>query len=288
MDHAQVAAGMPYLADPSVVADWASKILSTAVAGGYHSEALLFLNSATGLMSPRLDELPSEAPAVMEALLHCGFTRAFEFQRLAAPVPELRQVLLAQLFSFALSPNVCRSIVGQLAMLPFDGVEEEALAIHCLRTDASPRANDFLALHYVNCGRYAEAIRLFRAIAREEKGRYLDGEQRRKRDERLAMVKNLNMLLPEAQRGIVEELEALDEGAGEGQQPTAAAADENRRSAPGASSDPARPRSMDVDGADDRNESGRAAARDSVTAAVPLSGLLSASKSERQMRSVVG
>ncbi|KAJ1733020.1 hypothetical protein LPJ61_001765 [Coemansia biformis] len=292
MDHAQTAAGMPYLADPSVVADWASKILSTAVAGGYYSEALLFISSATALMSPRLDELPSEAPAVMEALLHCGFTRAFEFQRLAAPMPDLRQVLLAQLFSFALAPSSRRSIVSQLAMLPFDGVEEAALAAHCLRPDTSPRARDFLALHYVNCGRYAEAIRLFRAIAKEEEGRYLDGEQRRKRDERLAMVRNLNMLLPEAQRGIVEELEAMDEGRDDGQRITVT--DAKCRLAQAADLDPARPRSMDVDDAGYRSNSGRAAPGDldsvavSAAAVAPSNVPLTASKSARQLRSVVG
>ncbi|KAJ2803028.1 hypothetical protein H4R21_002193, partial [Coemansia helicoidea] len=191
------------------------------------------------------------------------------------------------LFSFALSPSAHRSIVSQLAMLPFDAVEEEALATHCLRSDAPARERDFLALHYVNCGRYAEAIRLFRALAKEETGRYLDGEQRRKRDERLVMVRNLTMLLPEAQRGIIEELEALDEGAGEGPSATAAA-DKSRPSAQGAGPDPARPRPMDVDGVDRRRETGGTAGSASGRAAAPLSVLLSASKSERQQRSVVG
>ncbi|KAJ1742012.1 hypothetical protein LPJ79_003071 [Coemansia sp. RSA 1821] len=208
MDHAQVAAGIPYLADPSVVADWAFKILDCAAAE-HPAAALVFLDSATALLPPRLGSQPTEAPLVMSVLLRSDLNRAFSFQRQYATQPELRQALLAQLFEFALSANSRRSIADRLATLPFDGVEEHALAAHCLNEGAAAYARDFLALHYVNCGRYAEAIRLFRAADMQTEGtEALDAMQRKKRDERRAMVRSLTMLLPDAQRDAVEELDA--------------------------------------------------------------------------------
>ncbi|KAJ2452689.1 hypothetical protein EV183_002748 [Coemansia sp. RSA 2336] len=208
MDHAQVTAGIPYLADPSVVADWAFKILNCAAAE-HPAAALVFLDSATALLPPRLGSQPTEAPLVMSVLLRSDLNRAFSFQRQYATQPELRQTLLAQLFEFALSVNSRRSIADRLATLPFDGVEEHALAAHCLDEGAAAYARDFLALHYVNCGRYAEAIRLFRAADMQTEGTgALDAIQRKKRDERRAMVRNLAMLLPDAQRDAVEELDA--------------------------------------------------------------------------------
>ncbi|KAJ2828156.1 hypothetical protein IWW50_001531 [Coemansia erecta] len=266
LDHAQVAAGMPYLADPSVVADWAPKILQAAVSAGYYPDAMSFLDSATALTPPRLDEQPTSAPAVMDVLLRCDFSRAFLFQRRHAQ--ELRRALLAQLFSFALSAQSRRATVDQLAMLPFDGAEEAALAAHCLDADvAAPHARDFLALHYVNCGRYAEAIRLFKSIAKREEGEALTGVQRKKRDERLAMVRNLQMLLPEAQRGVADELETMDEGA-----------HVQLARAAGPPEPAARP--MDVDGAAEPRAKG--------PRVQPANVPLSASKAVRQQRSVVG
>ncbi|KAJ2385317.1 hypothetical protein GGI05_004735, partial [Coemansia sp. RSA 2603] len=70
MDHAQTSVSLSYLADPCVIADWAPKILRTAVAAGCYSEASIFLNSATATMPPRLDENPSEAPVILEVLLN--------------------------------------------------------------------------------------------------------------------------------------------------------------------------------------------------------------------------
>ncbi|KAJ2630378.1 hypothetical protein GGF44_004100, partial [Coemansia sp. RSA 1694] len=208
MDHGQTAASISYFADPSVIADWAPKILRTAVAAGAYHEAAQLLSSATALVHPRLDEQMAEAPVVMDVLLRCNFIRAFTFQRQMVATPELRKALLAQMCVFALSTHSRRSVADQLASLPFDGVEEEALEEHCLDADAPVYAKDFLALHYVNRGRYAEAIRLFRAIATAEEGLPLGDVQKRKRDERLAMVRNLTMLLPAAQRWLVQELES--------------------------------------------------------------------------------
>ncbi|KAJ2284791.1 hypothetical protein IWW55_007445, partial [Coemansia sp. RSA 2706] len=119
--------------------------------------------------------------------------------------PALRRALLAQLFAFALSAQARRATADQLATLAFDGVEEAALAAHCLGEGAAPHARDFLALHYVNCGRFADAVRLFRAIERDERGRALDAPQRRKRAERRALAASLCMLLPAAQRGVVSD-----------------------------------------------------------------------------------
>ncbi|KAJ2844793.1 hypothetical protein IWW36_005042, partial [Coemansia brasiliensis] len=129
LDHAQVAAGIPYLADPSVVADWAFKILNCAAAE-HPAAALVFLDSATALLPPRLGSQPAEAPLVMSVLLRSDLNRAFSFQRQYAAQPELRQELLAQLFEFALSANSRRIIADRLATLPFDGMEEQALAVH--------------------------------------------------------------------------------------------------------------------------------------------------------------
>ncbi|KAJ2785407.1 hypothetical protein GGI15_001923 [Coemansia interrupta] len=211
MDHAQTAASLSYLADPCVIADWAPKILRTAVAAGCYPEASVFLNSATATMPPRLDEQPSEAPVIMDVLLNCDFDRAFSFQRLGSSSPELRQVLLSQLFALALSPHARRSTVDRLAMLPFDPTEESALEKHCLLPDAAPHAKDFLSLYFVDRGRYAEAIRLFRATSRETEGQQLSAAQKKKRDERLMMVQNLTLLLPPAQRSVLEELESASD-----------------------------------------------------------------------------
>ncbi|KAJ2364052.1 hypothetical protein H4S01_003980 [Coemansia sp. RSA 2610] len=203
LDHAQAGAAMPYLADPAVVADWAGKVLGAAVAAGRHADALQFLGSATAQAAPRLGAQAGAAPAVMEALLHADLPGAFGFQRTQAPA--LRRALLAQLFAFALSAQARRATADQLATLAFDGVEEAALAAHCLGEGAAPHARDFLALHYVNCGRFADAVRLFRAIERDERGRALDAPQRRKRAERRALAASLCMLLPAAQRGVVSD-----------------------------------------------------------------------------------
>ncbi|KAJ2160878.1 hypothetical protein GGF46_001935 [Coemansia sp. RSA 552] len=302
LDHAQAASAIPYLADPSVIADWPSKILTAAVDGGYYTEAMQFLSSATALVPPRLDEQLPEAPLVMEVLLRCDFSRAFMFQRQAESVPELRQALLAQLFSFALSPTSRRTTVDRLATLPFDTAEEAALAAYCTDPEAPVHAQDFLALHYVNCGRYAEAIRLFRAIAKEEDGQSLTGAQKKKRDERLAMVRNLMMLLPEAQRGVVEELESINEGHGGALDAEAADAEvteedeveEGRGLTHATRSDLSRMRSMD---ADDMSYAGEHSDAETIKAsdrapATPIRALLtnlplSASKSSRQQRSVV-
>ncbi|KAJ1888850.1 hypothetical protein LPJ66_008357 [Kickxella alabastrina] len=210
MDHSQTVVGVSYLADPCVIADWAPKVLRTTVAAGYHLDAARFLNSATALMQPRLEELPSEAPVVMDVFLHCDFDRAFSFQRHISSFLELRQALLTQLFAFALSPRARRSTVDRLAMLPFDDTEEAALETYCLLPETAAHARDFLALHYVNRGRYAEAIRLFRATAKTDDGQHLTAVQKRKRDERLAMAQNLILLLPAAQRWVIEELESIN------------------------------------------------------------------------------
>ncbi|KAJ2233308.1 hypothetical protein H4R99_005197 [Coemansia sp. RSA 1722] len=209
MDHAQTAAGISFLADPSVVADWAPKILRTAVSAGCYAEADVFLNSATALMQPRLEEQLSEAPVIMEVLLHCDFDRAFFFQRLRSASPDLRDALLTQLFVFSLSPHARRHAVDRLSMLPLDATEESALERYCTLPDATAHVRDFLALYFVNRGRYAEAIRLFRQTAKLEASTAPGPAQKRKSEERLAMVQNLMLLLPAAQRWVIDELESL-------------------------------------------------------------------------------
>ncbi|KAJ2756826.1 hypothetical protein GGI19_000552 [Coemansia pectinata] len=282
MDHGQTAASISYFADPSVIADWAPKILRTAVAAGAYHEAAQLLNSATALMQPRLDEQPSEAPVVMEVLLHCSFARAFTFQRQrASTTPELRRALLAQMYAFALSAHSRRSVADQLASLPLDGIEEAALEEHCFGPDVPVYAKDFLALHYVNRGRYAEAIRLFKSIASTEEGLHLSDAQKRKRDERSAMVQNLTMLLPAAQKWLVQELEsssdAVDKATGEP-----------------AIHDFGRSRTMDVDNAppfghvDDEIVAHTRAGPPGISLAAQLVAPLSASKSARLLKPVVG
>ncbi|KAJ1817817.1 sulfite reductase [NADPH] flavoprotein component, partial [Coemansia sp. RSA 2598] len=210
MDHAQTAVGISFLADSSVVADWAPKILRTAVSAGCYAEADAFLNSATALMQPRLDEQLSEAPVVMDVLLHCDFDRAFFFQRLHGVSSGLRDALLTQIFAFSLSSHAQRHAVDRLATLPLDAVEESALERYCTLPSAAAHARDFLALHFVNRGRYADAIRLFRQTARLETNVSSSSPMhKRKIEERLAMVQNLMLLLPAAQRWVIDELESL-------------------------------------------------------------------------------
>ncbi|KAJ2887479.1 hypothetical protein FB639_001287 [Coemansia asiatica] len=209
MDHAQTAAGISFLADPSVVADWAPKILRTAVSAGCYAEADVFLNSATALMQPRLDEQLSEAPIVMDVLLHCDFDRAFFFQRLHSASLDLRDALLTQMLVFSLSLPARRHTIDRLATLPMDAVEESALERYCTLPDATAHARDFLALHFVNRGRYAEAIRLFRQTTRLEANALPNPAQKRKSEERQAMVQNLMLLLPAAQRWVIDELDSL-------------------------------------------------------------------------------
>ncbi|KAJ2031881.1 hypothetical protein IWW57_000496 [Coemansia sp. S610] len=289
MDHGQTAASISYFADPSVIADWSPKILRTAVAAGaYHSAAQL-LNSATALTQPRLDERPSEAPAVMEVLLHCSFSRAFTFQRQrASTAPELRRALLAQMYVFALSAHSRRAVADQLASLPLDGIEEAALEEHCLSPDVPAYAKDFLALHYVNCGRYTEAIRLFKAIAGAEEGMHLSDAQRRKHDERSAMVQNLTMLLPVAQRWLVQELEPGCDASGDGHIPSSVAVDK-ATGEPGLH-DSGRSHTMDIDNAPpyDQVDDEAVARSTGIPMAVQLTVPLSASKSARLLRPVVG
>ncbi|KAJ1722857.1 hypothetical protein LPJ53_002776 [Coemansia erecta] len=271
MDHAQTDISLSYLADPCVIADWAPKILRTAVAAGRYSEASIFLNSATAIMPPRLDEQPSEAPVIMDVLLNCDFDRAFSFQRLVSASPELRQVLLSQMFAFALSPNARRSTVDRLAMLPFDPTEEAALEKHCLLPDAAVHAKDFLALYFVDRGRYAEAIRLFRATVREAEGQQLSAAQKKKRDERLMMVQNLTLLLPSAQRSVLEELESASDIQGNDTRFVQRYLNRNRPEQSSGDSQMA----MDYEAA---------SPSENHDASVPLS----ASKSARQLRSAAG
>lgn len=210
MDHGQIEYSLTYLSDPTVVADWAPKILRIAVASECYSEAAQFLNSSTAVMEPKLIELPSECSIIMDVLLNVDLDRAFTFQRGRLQEPELRRALLMQLFVFAFTSKKTkkhRDVVDRLPTLPFDGVEESTLETYCLDTDSPVAARDFLALHYVNRGRYAEAIRLFKTISEGDKGQKLNKAQKRKRDERQTLVDNLVMLLPAAQRWLVDELD---------------------------------------------------------------------------------
>ncbi|KAJ2024174.1 hypothetical protein GGI06_001105 [Coemansia sp. S85] len=289
MDHGQTAASISYFADPSVIADWSPKILRTAVAAGAYHPAAQLLNSATALAQPRLDERPSEAPAVMEVLLHCSFARAFTFQRQrASTAPELRRALLAQMYVFALSAHSRRAVADQLASLPLDGIEEAALEEHCLSPDVPAYAKDFLALHYVNCGRYTEAIRLFKALAGAEEGMHLSDAQRRKHDERSAMVQNLTMLLPVAQRWLVQELEPGCDASGDGHIPSSVAVDK-ATGEPGLH-DSGRSHTMDIDNAPpyDQVDDEAVARSTGIPMAVQITVPLSASKSARLLRPVVG
>ncbi|KAJ2520325.1 hypothetical protein H4217_002126 [Coemansia sp. RSA 1939] len=211
MDHGQITAGVSYLSDPTVIADWAPKIFSSIVSSGHFKAGLQFLNSTTAMGQPRLEDQPSNASLVMEVLLHCDIGRAFTFQRKYTSTPDLRDVLLSQLLSFAFSPQARRAVVNQLSVFPFDTSEEAALNAYCLRTDTAIHAKDFLALYYVNRGRYVEAIRLFKDISKADADQHLDETQTRKHNERAAMVQNLIMLLPEAQKWIVEELDAVSD-----------------------------------------------------------------------------
>ncbi|KAJ1736713.1 hypothetical protein LPJ72_001156 [Coemansia sp. Benny D160-2] len=211
MDHGQITAGVSYLSDPTVIADWAPKIFSSIVSSGHFKAGLQFLNSTTAMGQPRLEDQPSNASLVMEVLLHCDIGRAFTFQRKYTSTPDLRDVLLSQLLSFAFSPQARRAVVNRLSVFPFDTSEEAALNAYCLRTDTAIHAKDFLALYYVNRGRYVEAIRLFKDISKAEADQHLDETQTRKHNERAAMVQNLIMLLPEAQKWIVEELDAVSD-----------------------------------------------------------------------------
>ncbi|KAJ2894740.1 hypothetical protein IWW38_002483 [Coemansia aciculifera] len=293
MDHGQTAASISYFVDPSVIADWAPKILRTAVASGAYHEAAQLLTSATALVHPRLDEQISEAPVVMDVLLHCSFARAFAFQRQFASTPELRRALLAQMCVFALSTHSRRSVADRLASLPLDSIEEAALEEHCLDAGAPAYVKDFLALHYVNRGRYAEAIRLFRAIATAEEGMSLSDVQRRKRDERLAMVQSLTMLLPAAQRWLVQELESSGDARDDCRETSKRVAD----------SDLGRLRTMDIDATPPHDFTATAAADDdeddddvaqtgtkasAALLAAQLMAPLSASKSARLQRPIVG
>ncbi|KAJ2732781.1 hypothetical protein IW152_003584 [Coemansia sp. BCRC 34962] len=289
MDHGQTAASIAYFADPSVIADWSPKILRTAVAAGAYHSAAQFLNSATALMQPRLDERPSEAPIVMEVLLNCSFTRAFTFQRQkASTAPELRRALLAQMYVFALSAHSRRTVADQLASLPLDGIEEAVLEEHCLGPDVPAYAKDFLALHYVNRGRYAEAIRLFKAIASAEEKLHLSDAQRRKRDERSTMVQNLTMLLPVAQRWLVQELESSGDASGDCHIPSNVSVDK----ATGESGlhDSGRLHTMDIDNAPphDHVDDEVVARPLRIPMAAQLAAPLSASKSARSLKPVVG
>ncbi|KAJ2658394.1 hypothetical protein IWW48_004069 [Coemansia sp. RSA 1200] len=211
MDHGQINASVSYLSDPTVIADWAPKIFSSIVSSGHFKVGLQFLNSTTAMGQPRLEDQPSNASLVMEVLLHCDIGRAFTFQRKYTSTPDLRDALLSQLFSFAFSPHARRAVVNRLSVFPFDISEETALNAYCLRTDTPIHAKDFLALYYVNRGRYVEAIRLFKDISKAEADQHLDGTQMRKHNERAAMVQNLIMLLPEAQKWVVEELDIVSD-----------------------------------------------------------------------------
>ncbi|KAJ2553367.1 hypothetical protein EV175_002966 [Coemansia sp. RSA 1933] len=195
MDHGQTGAGISCLSDPIVIADWASKILASAVASGNYKAGLQFLNSTTAMAQPRLEDQTSEASNVMELLTNCDIGRAFTFQRKQISEPDLRKALLSQLFSFAFSLYGRRAVVDQLSTFPLDAVEEAALETHCSQADTPTHAKDFLALYYVNRGRYADAIRLFKEISTSEIGKQLDEAQMRKRNDREAMAQNLAMLL---------------------------------------------------------------------------------------------
>ncbi|KAJ2616110.1 hypothetical protein H4S08_000922 [Coemansia sp. RSA 1365] len=201
MDHGQPEVGVALLADPAVEADWALRVLEAAHAHPHAS--LTFLRSATSLAVPRLATQPGAASLTMSALLNCAFTRAFSFQRRAAPA--VRRALLTQLLEFALSPRAKRTTAARLAALPFDAAEDAALAEYCLRPGAPPHARDFLALHCVDSGRYAEAIRLLNAAIADDEAKVPDAAHRRKRVERQALVRNLSLLLPAAQRAAIEE-----------------------------------------------------------------------------------
>ncbi|KAJ1956563.1 hypothetical protein EC988_001281 [Linderina pennispora] len=268
MDHGEIAVGLSYLSDPSVVADWAPKILRTAVTSKHYFEARQFLTSTTATSSsfqPQLEDQASEAPVIMDILLHCDLREAFSFQRQQSQHVELRRALLMQLFEFGLSAKSKRAIADQLATLPLDETEEAELEAYCVQTSSSVRARDFLALHYVNCGRYVEAIRVFRAIAKDEQGVMLNMAQKRKSIERQAMVQNLLMLLPEAQRWIVQELHASAD-AFQSAEPTHAKS------------------SMDVDSSSTPEAESRSGASKQVTIDMPLS----ASKASRLVRPAVG
>ncbi|KAJ2798099.1 hypothetical protein H4R20_004943 [Coemansia guatemalensis] len=201
MDHGQPTVGVALLADPAVEADWALRVLEAA--HEHPRASLTFLRSATALAAPRLATQPGAASLTMGALLNCAFTRAFSFQRRAAPA--VRRALLAQLLEFALSPRAKRTTAARLAALPFDATEDAALAEHCLRPAAPLHARDFLALHCVDSGRYAEAIRLLTAAAANDEANVPDAAHRRKRAERQALVRNLSLLLPAAQRAAIED-----------------------------------------------------------------------------------
>ncbi|KAJ1948610.1 hypothetical protein FBU59_001514 [Linderina macrospora] len=271
MDHGETTVGLSYLSDPSVVADWAPKILRTAVAGKHYFEARQFLTSATATTStlqPRLEDQPSEASVVMDVLLQCDLGEAFSFQRRQSQHVELRRALLVQMFEFGLSASSKRAVVDRLATLPLDETEEEVLESYCVQPLSEVRARDFLALHYVNCGRYVEAIRVFQGIAKDEQGVAQNMAQKRKSIERQAMVQNLMMLLPEAQRWVVNELHASSGAFGSSEQVTTAKD------------------SMDVDSSDDA-EVGQQP-RNGISKRMPINVPLSASKTSRLVRPVVG
>ncbi|KAJ1962019.1 hypothetical protein GGI12_002915 [Dipsacomyces acuminosporus] len=271
MDHGQTSVGVSYLADPSVIADWAPKILRTTVASGLYNEARHLLSSVTAMMQPKLGMQSEEPSVIMDVLLHCDIGEAFAFQRQKASVPELRDTLLAQLFALSLSQNVRRSVIDRLSTLPFDSDEEAALEAHCLSPDTPTHAKDFLALYYVNRGRYVEAIRVFQDIANSEKeeGRPSSAIQIKKHNERAAMVKNLIMLLPIAQRCMIDELESS---------PAA--------EPPAVHGEPA---TMDIDTATDGGAASSISnAGSSEPARISPTAPLSASKASRQLRPMVG
>ncbi|KAJ2620951.1 hypothetical protein GGI26_004557 [Coemansia sp. RSA 1358] len=296
MDHGQTAASIAYLSDPSVIADWAPKVLSSAVANNCFRIGMQFLNSTTALMSPKLETQPSEAPLVMEVLLHCSISRAFDFQRQQCFSSDMRIALLAQLFSFAFSSHARRSIVGQLAVLPFDGIEEAGLEAYCLQADAPVHSRDFLALYYVNRGRYAEAIRTFKNISKAETGRNLDAAQIKKRDERTTMIQNLIMLLPEAQRWVVEEIEAIsNESGGDSQSAQDVASSRGHAEKP-STNDTRGPWPVDADRASgaqqgatvNLNTATSTKSKAAFARLQPLAAPLSASKAARHIHAAVG
>ncbi|ORX82896.1 hypothetical protein K493DRAFT_320353 [Basidiobolus meristosporus CBS 931.73] len=194
LDHDDHRAALTYLADPSVEADWASKIVKSFYKNGYSSEALEFIQMTHPLLEEEEDVLLQ-----MNILLKCDLAQAFAFQR-SVEEADLQGDLLHLLFEFCFSEEAYQQALGRLLHIPLLP-REEAYMIEVCSSAKNHIAQDYLVMYYIHHGRYVEAIKAHTRAKYEES--YAGGSVRKSVVDREVIIDNLKLVLPEIQRNIL-------------------------------------------------------------------------------------
>ncbi|KAJ1973646.1 hypothetical protein H4R35_004010 [Dimargaris xerosporica] len=224
LDHERHCQAFTALINPAVAVPHPNQVLQAWIDHEQYLLALHYLEVQTDAAGSDFSVDPT---VHMTVLLHCDLQAAFLFQRRQASQAshDLAKAsfsvsrssplaLFGQLLDFIFCHLENSDYLYTLLGLPFTPQEERFLVGYCQRNDAPWVCRDFLLVYFIQHGRQVEAVQLHESIQAQERKSsshaqpsltHMTGAANQTvRHNRLPLVENLLLLLPQVQKSLLD------------------------------------------------------------------------------------